>query len=135
MLWLALTPEMPGVALLIVSCCVATVRPLAALVIVGVPAAVSLYRKRAELEPLRIFVLVMVVAPLALKKVPPEELLVKLTAIVPLFVLGLPRESCRCTVIVLEAMPAVVVTGELVNTSLLALKAVILNEPLVTEVN
>ena len=35
-------------------------------------------------------------------------------------VFGLPYESCRCTVIVPDAAPAVTVTGEVVNTSLLA---------------
>ena len=65
------------------------------------------------------FVLVITVTPFVLKKLPPEELVVKVTLVVPT-VVGLPYGSCRCTVIVPDATPAVTVTGEVVNTSLLA---------------
>ena len=68
---------------------------------------------------LKMFVLVIIVEPLVLKKLPPEELVVRLTVVEP-FVFGLLYWSCRCTVIVLDATPAVTVTAVVVNTSLLA---------------
>ena len=71
------------------------------------------------LDPARMFVLVITVTPFVLKKLPPEELVVKVTLVVPT-VVGLPYGSCRCTVIVPDATPAVLVTAVVVNTSLLA---------------
>jgi hypothetical protein len=50
----------------------------------------------------------------------PAELLDSATLIVASVVFALPNESCRCTVMVEDAAPAVVVTGAEVNTSLLA---------------
>ena len=51
--------------------------------------------------------------------VPLEELL-SVTDRVVSAVFGFPYGSCRCTVMELEAWPAATVTGEVVNTSLLA---------------
>ena len=53
----------------------------------------------------------------------PVELLASVTVRATSVVFGFPDPSCRCTVIVPEATPAVVVTGEVVNTSLLAAAA------------
>ena len=50
----------------------------------------------------------------------PVEVLASVTVRFASAVFGLPKLSCRCTVIVPEATPAVTVTGELVITSLLA---------------
>ena len=50
----------------------------------------------------------------------PVELLDSVTVRFASVVTGLPDASCRCTVIVPDATPAVVVTGEVVKTSLLA---------------
>jgi hypothetical protein len=51
--------------------------------------------------------------------VPPDEL-DSVTVLVASVVFALPKESCRCTVIVPDATPAVTVTAEVVKTSLLA---------------
>jgi hypothetical protein len=50
----------------------------------------------------------------------PVEELDKLTLIVASLVFGLLYWSCRCTVMLADATPAVTVTGDVVNTSLLA---------------
>jgi hypothetical protein len=84
-------------------------------VIVGVPLSVSVYVKVAVLDPSAID------SGLAGVKVAvPVELLDSATLIVASAVFALPNESRRCTVIVEDAAPAVVVTGAEVNTSLLA---------------
>ena len=50
----------------------------------------------------------------------PVELLDSVTVRAASVVTGFPDASCRCTVIVPDATPAVVVTGDVVKTSLLA---------------
>ena len=50
----------------------------------------------------------------------PPEVLASVTVRVASAVFGLPFASCRCTVIAVEATPAVTVTAVLVITSLLA---------------
>ena len=50
----------------------------------------------------------------------PDDVLDKVTVLVASAVFGLPFASCRCTVIAVEATPAVTVTAVLVITSLLA---------------
>jgi hypothetical protein len=57
---------------------------------------------------------------LGVKVTVPLDELDRVTVLVASVVFGLPNESCRCTVRVLEATPAVTVTGEVVNTSLFA---------------
>jgi len=61
----------------------------------------------------------------------PVELLASVTVRAASVVFGFPDASCRCTVIVPDATPAVVVTGEFVNTSLLAAAAWVVMFPLV----
>src|SRR6516165_97064 len=53
----------------------------------------------------------------------PLELLANVTVLAASVVLGLLKESCRCTVMVPEATPAATVTGVVVNTSLVAAAA------------
>jgi hypothetical protein len=53
----------------------------------------------------------------------PVELLDNVTVRLASVVFGFPKESCRCTVIVLDACPAVTVTGPVVKTSLLGAAA------------
>ena len=54
----------------------------------------------------------------------PVELLDSVTVRAASVVFGFPAASCRCTVIVLDATPAATVTGDVVNTNLLAAAAV-----------
>ena len=61
----------------------------------------------------------------------PVELLARVTVRAASVVFGFPDASCRCTVIVPDATPAAVVTGEFVNTSLLAAAAWVVMFPLV----
>ena len=49
----------------------------------------------------------------------PVELLDSVTVRAASVVIGFPDVSCRCTVMVLDATPAVTVTGAVVKTSLL----------------
>jgi hypothetical protein len=70
--------------------------------------------KLAVLEPLAID------KEFGVKVTVPLDELDRVTVLLTSVVFGLPNESCRCTVIVPEATPAVTVTGEVVNTSLLA---------------
>ena len=61
----------------------------------------------------------------------PEELLASVTVLEASVVFGFPLASCRSTVIVEEATPAVVVTAEEMITSLVAAAAVMANAGLV----
>ena len=70
--------------------------------------------KLALLDPLAI------VSELGVKVTVPVESLASVTALEASAVFALLSESCRCTVIVPDATPAVTVTAEVVNTSLLA---------------
>jgi hypothetical protein len=54
-----------------------------------------------------------------LKVTVPLEVLVRATIRLASVVIGLPNASCRCTVMLPEAEPAVRVTGEVVKTNLL----------------
>ena len=105
-------------AALTVSTCVAdviVVGEVLAAVIVGVPACVSVYVKLTLLDPLGID------SGLAGVNVTvPPDVLERVTVRVGSDVFGFPPASCRCTVIVVEATPAVTVTAEVVNTSFVA---------------
>ena len=76
--------------------------------------------KLALLEPVEIDGLV------GLKVTVPVELLDRVTALVPSVVFGLPNWSCRWTVIVPEAIPAVTVTGAVIKTNLVGAAALTL---------
>ena len=54
-----------------------------------------------------------------LKVTVPDDVLERVTLLGASVVLGLPKASCRCTVIVPEAAPAVKVAAAVVNASLL----------------
>ena len=86
---------------MIVSCCVAEVRPAEETVRVGVPAVVSLYVKLALLVPAEMLTLVTWVAPL--KNKPATEVDPRLTGTPPVpAAAALPYVSSNCTVIVVE---------------------------------
>ena len=115
------TTSLLAAAALTVSTCVAEVivfGEVLAAVIVGVPACVSVYVKVAVLEPL-----VIVNGLAGLNVTVPVEVLASVTVRFASAVFGLPKLSCRCTVIVPDATPAVVVTAAEVITSLLAAAA------------
>ena len=102
-----------------VSGCVAAVSPLAAAVIVGEPATVSLYVKLAELAAAEMVMLVTCVAPL--KNTPPVDVVVRPTVSPPEPAAAvLPKASSNCTVMVAEATPAMSACGTVMKTSLLA---------------
>ena len=61
----------------------------------------------------------------------PVELLDSVTVRAASVVFGFPDASCRSTVIVPDATPAVTVTGAVVNTSLVATSAWVVMFPLV----
>ena len=129
----ALTVDVPALTApaFTVSCCVAEVMVVGevlAAVIVGVPAFVSVYVNVALLEPLAIDKLV------GLNVTVPLELLVNVTVLVASAVTGFPDASCRCTVIVPDATPAVTVTGVLVNTNFVAAAAAVTVSCCVAEV-
>src|SRR6266511_2592913 len=116
---------------LTVSSWVALVRPLAAAVIVGVPAFGSLYLKLALLEPLATDTLEMVEVSVASRKAyVPVESLLRLTVMVASEVFGLLKASWRWTVMFPEVTVAVSVWVEVVKTSLLAEAGVTVNWPL-----
>ena len=64
----------------------------------------------------------------------PVELLESVTVRAASVVIGFPDASCRCTVIVLDATPAVTVTGDVVNTSLFGAPALTVNGALLPAV-
>ena len=99
---------------LTVSCCAAKARLAAAAVIVGDPAAVSVYWKVTEPPPAGI------VSGETGMKVPLPELVLKLTVNALAAATGLPKASSIERPIVLEVVPAVIVCGGVVNSSWLA---------------
>jgi hypothetical protein len=102
---------------LTVSTCVAEVMVVGdvlAAVMVGVPALVSVYVKVALLDPL------LIVSEPGVNVTVPLDELDNVTVRAPSVVFGLPYWSCRCTVMLLDATPAVVVTGVEVITSFVA---------------
>ena len=96
-----------------VSCCVAEARPLAAAVIVGVPANGSVYLKLTELAPAGI------VNGDAGENAPLPDVLTLTVRALPAST-GLPGASSSVRVIVLEAMPAVRVCEAVVKARWLA---------------
>ena len=80
-----------------------------AAVMVGVPDLLSVYVNETLLWPLEI-----VNGLAGVKVTVPAELLDSVTLRAASVVIGLPNVSCRCTVIVLDATPALVVTGAVV---------------------
>src|SRR3954467_12484516 len=92
----------------------------------GVPTLVSVYVKTTVLDPLRIvkgLAGVNVTIPLEEE----DSVTVRFASVV----LGFPNGPCRCTRILPEDPPAVVVTAALVITNWFAAAAVILKLPLV----
>ena len=105
-------------AALTVSVWVAEVSPVAAAVIVGEPATVSLYLKLPLEVPEAIVTEVIVAVSPVLRNRPPDELFVRFTVVFVEAVPGCPFVILNCTVIVPEVTPAVSVWALVVNASL-----------------
>ena len=94
--------------------------PVPVAVMIGLPAVVSLQKKLAEFADAAMLTLVIeVVQVLLLQKAPPTAL-VRATVSVVAGLATLPLASCDCTVICGEQAPARMLTGDVVNASLVA---------------
>jgi hypothetical protein len=100
-----------------VSPCAPERRPVALVVIVAVPARVSLYLKLVLFVPEAIATVVIVAVSAVFRKIPPVELVERFTVIVDDAFTGEPADVCSCTVIVFEVIPAVRDWGAVVTAS------------------